>query len=187
MVQAAGRLAKQLQRLQEDKDAALAAIATDPAAETDAAAAEVTAVEATEEAAAVTPGQAEEAFFNAPRRTTRNSSLMGVRPPGFEGPPLVRVLFADGYGCLDRTNGVCSRGCRLFWFKDGTHFKTVSFACLMVPRVGAAPPTLPDLRFYSVAEGEAQLQTFSGVLRRGNTVWVEFNEQIDRWHNTDVT
>ena len=57
------------------------------AAEAEAETAAVNPVDPTQAAAA-----AEEAFFDAPRRT-RNATAMGERPPGFEDPPLVRVAF----------------------------------------------------------------------------------------------
>ena len=151
---AAGRLAKELQRLREERDATISA--------SDA---------ATVSSSRPTPQQAEETFFAEPRRQT-NVTAMG------EGPPLVRVIFDYRYGCIERINGVDAHDCRKFWFANGTHVDNVLHSSIYVKRVSAVPPTLPDKYVYIDTEGAEQLEP-AGVLQRGDAVWVHFNQQLD--------
>lgn len=160
-VRAAGRLAKKLQRLREERDATITAIDA-----------------ATASSSPPTPQQAEETFFAEPRRQTRNVTAMGERPPGFEGPPLVQVIFDYRYGCIERINGVDAHDCREFWFANGTHVDNVLHSSIYVKRVSAVPPTLPDKYVYIDTEGAEQLEP-AGVLQRGDAVWVHFNQQLD--------
>ena len=99
---------------------------------------------------------------------------MGMRPLGFEGPPLVRCAFNDQYGCLDDGSWTTCH----FWFADGTHKYTVLLSSVYVQRQEAWSPPLPDIHFCEDVHS-LRPAVYADNLRRGMVVWVHFTEQLD--------